>query len=380
MEDQTKKITELTKMSSTYKLIITKELEDKIRYLCQKIWKDEWSGTLFYTHEGKFEDGSLVIKGVDLFLMDVGSAAYTEFDMSPDVISYMTDNPELLECQMGLIHSHNQMATFFSGTDLTTLREEGEDRNHFVSLIVNNAGNYTAAITRKVKSCRNVTDNYSYNSFEDTVIDGSKNYTYEFDTLEYYNLDIEIEDSRAFKDSFNSRIEEISNNKKQKLSVSTITTPLLNSNKNKTLFDGIDDKRIDYDYIDNKLVEEDAIYESLTLDDNITKNVVLQLLTGSIVIPNDSKININKWVLGMPNIFKKRFGSGREGTFNFRNWAEAYIEYLCYFTKDNKLFKFHLNEEEIASICAKSVKNYLKKLPTNEYIKIYLEILDNFII
>ena len=36
--------------------------------------------------------------------MDIGTAAYTEFDMSPDVISYMADNPELLDCQMGLIH------------------------------------------------------------------------------------------------------------------------------------------------------------------------------------------------------------------------------------------------------------------------------------
>ena len=36
--------------------------------------------------------------------MDIGSQAYTEFDMSPDVIAYMTDHPELLDCQMGLIH------------------------------------------------------------------------------------------------------------------------------------------------------------------------------------------------------------------------------------------------------------------------------------
>lgn len=83
--------------------------------------------------------------------MDIGTQAYTEFDMNPDVIAYMCENPELLDCQMGLIHSHNNMSTFFSETDTATLKEEGRDRNNFVSLIVNNAGTYTAAITRRVK-------------------------------------------------------------------------------------------------------------------------------------------------------------------------------------------------------------------------------------
>ena len=44
----------------------------------------------------------------------------------------------------------NIKLTFFSGTDTNTLQIEGFDRNNFVSLIVNNAGIYSAAITRKV--------------------------------------------------------------------------------------------------------------------------------------------------------------------------------------------------------------------------------------
>ena len=158
------------KKSDTFKLIIPEEVEKKIRYICQQIWKDEWSGTLFYKPEGKFEDGTLVIRCVDIYVMDIGTAAYTEFDMSPDVISYMTDNPELLNCQMGLIHSHNNMSTFFSGTDTATLKEEGMDRNHFVSLIVNNEGTYTAAITRKVKATKTITENFSYPTFEDEEV------------------------------------------------------------------------------------------------------------------------------------------------------------------------------------------------------------------
>lgn len=97
------KIPKLMKGSSTFKLIITDKVEKKIRYTCQQIWKDEWSGTLFYKPEGNFEDGSLTIRCEDIFIMDVGTAAYTEFDMSPDVISYMVEH-DLLDCQMGLIH------------------------------------------------------------------------------------------------------------------------------------------------------------------------------------------------------------------------------------------------------------------------------------
>ena len=99
-----KNLISLEKHRNTYKLIIPIEVERKIRHLCNKISQVEWSGPLFYTHSGTYEDGNLEIKCVDIFPMDIGSQAYTEFDMSPDVVAYMTDHPELLDCQMGLIH------------------------------------------------------------------------------------------------------------------------------------------------------------------------------------------------------------------------------------------------------------------------------------
>ena len=93
-----------------YKIIIPEEVESKIRFLCNKIHAVEWSGTLFYDIEGTFEDNNLVVTCKDIYLMDIGSAAYTEFNMSPDVISYMAQNPELLDYKTGLIHSHNNMS------------------------------------------------------------------------------------------------------------------------------------------------------------------------------------------------------------------------------------------------------------------------------
>lgn len=99
-----KNLISLEKHTDTYKLVIPADVEKKIRHLCNKISQVEWSGTLFYTHSGSYEDGNLEIRCVDIFPMDIGSSTYTEFDMSPDVIAYMTDHPGLLDCQMGLIH------------------------------------------------------------------------------------------------------------------------------------------------------------------------------------------------------------------------------------------------------------------------------------
>ena len=191
METQ-KAITHLKKNEqSSYKMIITKELERKIRFICSKIHNIEWSGVLFYTHEGEFEDNSLVIKAVDLVVLDIGDATTTHFQCSnPDVITYMVDN-DLLDCDMALIHSHHAMSTFMSSTDLNTLLQEGTDRNIFVSLIVNNEGNYTAGITRRIFS--KIAEEKCYKTFNDREICKPEEH-YETQYVEWFNLDIEKEE------------------------------------------------------------------------------------------------------------------------------------------------------------------------------------------
>ena len=93
----------LVKKQDTFKLTVTEQLEKKIRHLCMRQPDNEWSGTLFYEPEGSFEDGSLVIRCIDVCLMDVGVSTYTEFDMTSDVINYAMKH-DLLGVQMGLIH------------------------------------------------------------------------------------------------------------------------------------------------------------------------------------------------------------------------------------------------------------------------------------
>ena len=384
-----------------YKLVIPEEVERKIRFTCQKVWDTEWSGTLFFTHEGSFENNDLVIRCVDIYIMDIGTLAYTEFDMNPDVIAYMCENPKLLDCQMGLIHSHNNMSTFFSGTDTATLKEEGRDRNNFVSLIVNNAGTYTAAITRKVKRYSQVKDMLIYEFFGDGEKQHTKEYTQNgIEEIEWFYLKIEKENNDYCFPDMIARLEEIKrvkaeNAEKAKKSQSCLQQsdykPIIANSygikagpanlikkedgKNfcqKTFFDDIDDTSSDGRY--------NIPYGQVTLDKSVLKSLVIQLVTGSVILSNDSKIDINKWVKSMPALYEKRFGKGAEGMENFESWAEAYTEYLTWYVSDKKLEELGYDTTEICAICAHDMIEELTKLPENDYIEGYIDALQKYLI
>lgn len=81
-----------------------KKVEEKIRYLCRKFPGLEWSGVLFTTHTGSFEDNSLEIHCQDIYPMDLGSAGFTEFKMDETVAGYIADNIELFDCDINLVH------------------------------------------------------------------------------------------------------------------------------------------------------------------------------------------------------------------------------------------------------------------------------------
>lgn len=396
---QPTKIINLVQKSGTYnyKLIIPAEVERKIRFACQKVWSTEWSGTLFFTHEGSFENNDLVIRCVDIYIMDIGTQAYTEFDMNPDVIAYMCENPELLDCQMGLIHSHNNMSTFFSGTDTATLKEEGRDRNNFVSLIVNNAGSYTAAITRRIKS-KQVKESVSYEFFGDGEKHDTKEYVSDADEIEWFYLKIEKEGENYSFPDMAARLEEIKQAKAER--AKKVQTPvyqggykpvIANSygtkvgsanlvkkvvNKPKvtqpTLFDNTDDLPFDDNY--------NLPYGQVTFDKVTLKSLVLQLITGSIIISNGSKIDITKWARSMPALYEKRFGKGEEGMKNFKMWADTYTDYLTWYVTDEKLEELGFDETEICAICAHDMIEELTKLPENDYIKGYIDALQKYLI
>ena len=371
----------LVKKSGTYNynIIIPKEVERKIRFICKKSWETEWSGVLFFEYNGTFEDNDLNIICKDILVLDVGSSTYTEFNMSPKVISYMTENPLLLDCQMALVHSHNNMATFFSTTDQDTLLEEGLDRNNFVSLIVNNKGEYTAAITRKVKIKKVHT---SYNFFDKGEQENTEETIDEETVVEWFNLNVIIEGEEDFSNIEN----ELKAIKESKVTINsfngTFKTPL--SNPKNIINTKLPEKVYSTNGflrdagIKGTLVEgdiEDFEYlEDIEYNEDLTRSIVLQLITGSIIISNTTKLDVNKWVNSMPSLYKSRFGNDME---LFKDWAMQFIEYLISTSLDKDLAQ-ELDNTELAYICANSVQKELKKLNRNPYINTYIDILETY--
>lgn len=374
-----KKMPSLEKHTDIYKLVIPADVENKIRYLCNKISQVEWSGTLFYTYSGSFEEGTLEIRCVDIFPMDIGSQAYTEFDMSPDVIAYMTDHPELLNCQMGLIHSHNNMATFFSGTDTATLREEGNDRNHFVSLIVNNAGTYTAAVTRKFTEKKVINSTFVYRTFEDIEKTDTRTVEVEEETIVYNMLDIvkEGEITEPFLE-ISERLEAIKKSKAEmaatKASFSTIpyhdrlpfTLPIYQGNSKEVSRIARQDSLFDEEFMESeppRRVERITDPNELAIDASVVKSITLQLITGSIAIADASKIDPVKWTGQMAKLFDKRF---KEDMNIFHFWAETMVEFVVTNFIPDEFTSFE--DEYISELC-QAVYRTLDKLPQNKYIK-----------
>lgn len=270
------------------------------------------------------------------------------------------------------------MGTFFSGTDLNTLKEEGLDRNHFVSLIVNNEGTYTAGITRKIKYVRNITEEFCYNTFNNGIIKDSDNYSVEDESIEWFNLDIIVENT-DFSDISN-RLQEIKDNKRRLVNNNSIVNngPInINSHSNIFIPDVNKDEELpfDWDFIDNNA---DIPYGRITFNKDIIKSLTLQLVTGSCIISNESKIDINKWAQGMENLFNKRFQSANSKMFNA--WAENFIEYFCFYTEDPKLRQILNDESAEMAILAYDLIKSLSKLPSNNYIKVYIKILKDYLL
>lgn len=408
---EVKPVLELVHRQDIFKIVIPAEVEKKIRFLCKNIWDVEWSGVLFYKVEGAFEDKSLTIRCVDLFQMDIGTSAYTEFNVSPDMATYMVDHPELLEegIYQGLIHSHNNMATFFSGTDTATLSAEGNDMAHFVSLIVNNAGKYTAGITRKYKCVQTVSEKYTYPTWNGEVREGVETFDIEEEKLEWFNLDIVFEDATDdFETEMMERIKEIKESKKK------VVTPVYkgypqygNYRKNiaptkevgstfpmdedkyygekRSWYDPQKDKQdkqlpagqgeLPFDQPGEENVE--IPYGTITIDPDIVQSIVRQLVTSSIIISNESAVDVKKWANSMESLYRRRFGSVKE----FEYFASNYIDYLINYTYDGDVMAVINNDDSVmAALLAHDVREELKKLPKNPWLSVYIKLMDDYII
>lgn len=116
----------------------------------------EWSGTAFYRfipkepHSTSLQEGHLEL--VDFLLQDIGSSVYTEYEINDQAAGYYADHIDRLQgCHLALLHSHNKMQAFFSGTDLQTLHTQAAQCSNCLSIIVNNEGSYVAVFTEAHK-------------------------------------------------------------------------------------------------------------------------------------------------------------------------------------------------------------------------------------
>lgn len=421
-EKKTQPVLSLVKGQSIYKIVIPQEVEKKIRLICKNIWEVEWSGVLFYKVEGAFEDKSLTIRCVDICLMDIGTSGATEFKVTPEVSAYMVDHSELTEEGVfsGLIHSHNNMASFFSGTDTSTLLSEGSDMAHFVSLIVNNAGSYTAGITRRIKCSQNVHENTSFITWNNKYEHQINTFDIEEEKIEWFNLAIVFENPDSTTDNeIINRIREI---KATKIAEEAKKVPINsmykagvypqngynsygNYNTSKKDFSPVKDAELPFsnytthwDAKSGWYNEEPSIelpskkdesfndpedydlsipYGVITTNPDLVSTVVKQIITSSIIIPNESAVDITKWANNMDSLYTKRFN----GIPEFEAFASSYIDFIVNNTIDNEvLMALEYDNTAASAIIAYDVMKVLSTLPKSIWLDTYIEQLNDYIL
>lgn len=147
----------ILQMQGRGKLIIRENVKKKIDILHREFGNNEWSGVLFYNKlEGSISDpDSYVAEVVDIYPMDKGSAAYTEFNFSGEELLTMAERVDAyMTSRTGLLHSHHGMKAYFSTEDMdelhTNVENYSKNGSYYLSLIVNFDEKYVAKIVKLV--------------------------------------------------------------------------------------------------------------------------------------------------------------------------------------------------------------------------------------
>jgi len=387
----------LIERTESFSLIVSPELEKTIRILCDKFPHNEYSGTLFYTVEGSIHEKNLVVTAHDFYLQDIGTGGATEFKNDATMAGYMVEHG-LFNCYQGLMHSHNAMPTFFSGTDKNTLISEGNDTNHFVSLIVNNNGKYSAAITRKVTKKTVGKVSIDYESFNGKKVHTEDSeYTKEESVIEYFPLIINKPNIPVAKTELELRIEELQRNQKTYVNqfkgqgqgfLSRVFTGQNSTEykepKQLTLFDdfkGQEDEEYAEVDVEEVEVNEFKDYNGAHFDPTVIAAHAATLITGNIFARFNQKLDLEKWVKNMPNIYGKRFTDETfiEGFENFKYFADSIVDVLQNESMDEVLLENIGDEDSVLAIWAQDLISELTKYGTNEYINYYVKTLNRFI-
>ena len=204
---------DLQKLNGTPTLIVSSTLQDKIRFLHGRFFNREWSGPLIYTvQSGDLENpDDITIMAEDLFLMDIGTAGGTDFEMDEKSTIEMYDSHEGLmtgDMRTGLIHSHHNMKSYFSSIDDSELVDNAKNYNIYVSLIVNNKNQYVArvAFPTSVKVKRE--NHYIYKNINDDDASVVSEEEAEKEVICFYDCHVELVDN-SITEEFLARVEDL---------------------------------------------------------------------------------------------------------------------------------------------------------------------------
>ena len=116
-------------------------------------------------------------------------------------------------------------------------------------------------------------------------------------------------------------------------------------------------------------------YGTVRANAKVVDWLVRQIITGSIILPVESKVDINKWMNSMDKVYSDRFDSVKE----FEVFASNFIDFLVNYTTDDTLVDI-LDDTEMIAILAYEVRLALEELPSNVWMKSYISCLDDYIL
>lgn len=242
--------------------------------------------------------------------------------------------------------------TFFSGTDIETLKNEGSSMNNFVSLIVNNAGTYTAAITRLVSLEKNINVKSTYPFFGENVVQlESKQYNENTTEIQYFPLFIqkELGENNILLD----RIKELK-------AIKNVQSSIVNSHLLKK-----------EDKTSAMSLFEEGYTEYIKLDSKIVETATLQILTGSILVTSANKINLKDWISKINSVYTRRFKNIKD----YEYWIEGHIDAVLQTTEFEQA-KYDI--DTLIINLAHSIEALIMPYKNNIYINKILDVLNNY--
>ena len=163
------------------KVILTKDYVYDITRLHSLVPKNtEWSGILIYDEvSGSIETKDLVVKVLGVHLCHIGDVTSTEYLESEHFLKaderfYIIED----NLKRGITHTHHSMKTFFSGTDMSDLRNNircFKDGGYLLSIVNNYENDYCGKIaiygetTVQEPVYSNVTEVNTFRGYSTTV-------------------------------------------------------------------------------------------------------------------------------------------------------------------------------------------------------------------